>query len=968
MKSEPAAVVRCHLLGGIDVRNAAGDQTRALLVQPKRLALFAYLVLRAGDRLTRRDSLLALLWPESTEHAARHSLRQTLHGLRLELGAHVLTRRGNDEVGIDASRVWCDVTEFERAIRNGRYADALALYTGPLLEGFHVGAVASGLERWFDDERTRLHALARQCARALTDEAERAGDHVRAIQSARDAARLDPLDEGTLRRLMSLLRTTGDRTEALRTYDALTVRLAAELELSPSEETRAIANQIRRESAAGGSVARVVADGSRDGAASAVAPIHPTASRHPRRPERAGARRSSSRLMPGSVGVALAAAIAMVVAARGHASRRTSETLAVGSVRIEVHDTALSPQLVRELLATDLARMQGVGVVSAERMDELRAQLISAGKDTLSATALAARAGAARVVEGILSGDAHSLRLDVRLVDPRTGVIRAARAVEASDVFSLADAATAWVAEGLGRPAPSAPLTDVTSTSLVARRFYDEGLRALNQGDRTVALRLFRSALAEDSNFLMAAYYASQCAWVVEGSSAALALLSQGLRAATHASERERLFVAAAWASATNDPAAPAIAESLATRYPLEPDGGFLWGASLAWSGDRGRAIPILQQAVDQDAGMLDAAPADTARQHLRCHACDALAMIIQAYTEGDSLELAERAAREWTRRQPTNGQGWLTLAQVQELEGKVAEALTTQREASRRLGRDLADDLYRARLAIRAGDFGAADRLLIERAAEGDLAARAEALWWLAISLRHQNRTREALSVVDDAIAARDSADHEVNPASAARMARAEILLELGRAREAATAFESISAVPVNEPAKPRAVGVRARRRAWGLALAATAYANAGDTARLFTIADSVEAAGRQSLYGRDRKLAAYVRGLMYEARHDDAAAEAAFRGALYSPNLGYTRVNVALARVLIAQRRPLEAVPILRAAMRGSLEGSCYYVTRTEVEVMLARAFAAAGQQDSARYYRLRATSATAGRGSNS
>jgi len=75
-------------------------------------------------------------------------------------------------------------------------------------------------------------------------------------------------------------------------------------------------------------------------------------------------------------------------------------------------------------------------------------------------------------------------------------------------------------------------------------------------------------------------------------------------------------------------------------------------------------------------------------------------------------------------------------------------------------------------------------------------------------------------------------------------------------------------------------------------------------------------------------------------EARRDYPAAESAFRSAVSSPNLGFTRVNRELARVLLAEGRPRDAVPVLRAALRGSLEGSNYYVTRAELEGLLARA----------------------------
>ena len=46
------------------------------------------------------------------------------------------------------------------------------------------------------------------------------------------------------------------------------------------------------------------------------------------------------------------------------------------------------------------------------------------------------------------------------------------------------------------------------TTSSVAYRLYDRGLKAYYEMDRTAAYRLFHAALAEDSTFAMAAYYA----------------------------------------------------------------------------------------------------------------------------------------------------------------------------------------------------------------------------------------------------------------------------------------------------------------------------------------------------------------------------------------------------------------------------------------------------------------------------
>jgi hypothetical protein len=122
------------------------------------------------------------------------------------------------------------------------------------------------------------------------------------------------------------------------------------------------------------------------------------------------------------------------------------------------------------------------------------------------------------------------------------------------------------------------------------------------------------------------------------------------------------------------------------------------------------------------------------------------------------------------------------------------------------------------------------------------------------------------------------------------------------------------------------------------------------GDTAALRALADSVERWGTGSNYGRDRKAHHYLRGLLLAAaaRHDEAVRE--FQAAIHSPSLGFTRVNLELARCLLRLARPLEAVVTLRAALHGATDASNLYVTRTELHELLAQAFDRAGMVDSA------------------
>src|SRR6185503_49090 len=67
-------------------------------------------------------------------------------------------------------------------------------------------------------------------------------------------------------------------------------------------------------------------------------------------------------------------------------------------------------------------------------------------------------------------------------------------------------------------------------------------------------------------------------------------------------------------------------------------------------------------------------------------------------------------------------------------------------------------------------------------------------------------------------------------------------------------------------------------------------------------------------------------------------------------SPTYGYTRINLELGRALVALGRPSEGIAIVRAGLRGGIDGSNLYVSRTELHELLAQLFDAARQPDSA------------------
>jgi serine/threonine-protein kinase len=238
-------VIRFHTLGVLDLRAANGREVSAVLRQPKRLALLAYLAISSPRRYHRRDSLLALFWPELDQEHARAALRRALYFLRGELSAEVIAGRGDEELSVPEAELWCDAAALEAALAAGDPAGALALYHGPLLDGLYVAGAAAEFQDWLDRERLRLAARAALAARTLADRAEREGRLGDAVVSAERELSLAPDDEAALRRYVTLLERSGDPSAALRAYEDFARRLAHDLELAPSDETRALAEGVR---------------------------------------------------------------------------------------------------------------------------------------------------------------------------------------------------------------------------------------------------------------------------------------------------------------------------------------------------------------------------------------------------------------------------------------------------------------------------------------------------------------------------------------------------------------------------------------------------------------------------------------------------------------------------------------------------------------------------------------------------
>ena len=227
----PQNTLHVRLLGSLDIQ--LDNQPLPPLDSARAESLLAYLLLHR-DAPQPRQRLAFLLWPGSGEGQAQTNLRKVLHNLRralpdadrlIEIGPRTLRWRPD-------APLWLDVEQFERAVADGRPAEAVGLYAGDLLEGRY--------DDWLTAERERLAGLHADALERLARQHEQEHRWPEAIRCAERLVARDPLREEYHRLLIRLCQASGDRARAVRAYHVCATTLEDELGIEPAPETRAV--------------------------------------------------------------------------------------------------------------------------------------------------------------------------------------------------------------------------------------------------------------------------------------------------------------------------------------------------------------------------------------------------------------------------------------------------------------------------------------------------------------------------------------------------------------------------------------------------------------------------------------------------------------------------------------------------------------------------------------------------------
>lgn len=212
---------KLRLLGSPQIYDSSVD-----VLEPsttKLHALLYYLSIK-GDWVS-RETIADLFW-NLDEIRARNNLRAALTKIKTQVSFNWA-----QALEIENTRLRLiidnDVTAFRNTIQNKQWAQAQALYNGPLLEGAYILKAPHFIE-WLELERSTLHNQWREALMTQADLWEQQGHFDDASALMQSLVEDDMYVEDALLRLLRYAEQSGDYVPALQRYKSIQEHLAQE--------------------------------------------------------------------------------------------------------------------------------------------------------------------------------------------------------------------------------------------------------------------------------------------------------------------------------------------------------------------------------------------------------------------------------------------------------------------------------------------------------------------------------------------------------------------------------------------------------------------------------------------------------------------------------------------------------------------------------------------------------------------
>jgi serine/threonine-protein kinase len=521
-------VFRLKTFGGL--RLMGPDGVLVEHVQHRRMVLLALLA-AAGEPGMTRDKLLLHLWPESDAEHGRGLLRQALHALRRDLKAPDLFL-GTTDLRLNPQVISTDVGEFQELLRSGGLVGAVALYSGPFLDGVHLSD-APEFDRWADEKRSELARQAAGALEALATAASARGDHRSAAEWWARRAAMDPLNAGVTVALMEEMAASGNPAGALQQARIHEVLMREELAAEPHPDVVEAAERIRRapprstrlsgpqrevQTAPALQVTGAPIETPQSGASPPSGAVPPTLSK---------------RQIIGAT-AALAALVAGLVIALAWPDRDFEETdelvadtavVMVAPFRADVADSNLRylREGLMDLLAAEFTGAVGPRAASPRTVMAAWARATGQGGEPgeSTATELAHDLGARYLVLGSVVGTARRLTISGALLETATGnqVAQASATASEDSLPVLVHRIVGQLLVGLSGEhiEDEERSRSFANVPLPALRAYLEGQVAYRRSRYAAAIENFERALEIDSTFALAALRLAMTGYWVRG-------------------------------------------------------------------------------------------------------------------------------------------------------------------------------------------------------------------------------------------------------------------------------------------------------------------------------------------------------------------------------------------------------------------------------------------------------------------
>jgi len=182
--------------------------------------MFLFL-LRHGEP-TRKEEVLAALWPDLPRDKCNSSFHSTLYRLRRALYTECVIEQTGRYTLNPSGRFWCDAEQFQSLVRkteqtppsSTRWASslrqALDLYRGPFGDDFY--------SEWLEADRRRLEDMHLRCLVRLAQYERQRKTYLEAISLYEKAVGLDPLNESLWYQLIDTYTEAGQPEAAMRCY------------------------------------------------------------------------------------------------------------------------------------------------------------------------------------------------------------------------------------------------------------------------------------------------------------------------------------------------------------------------------------------------------------------------------------------------------------------------------------------------------------------------------------------------------------------------------------------------------------------------------------------------------------------------------------------------------------------------------------------------------------------------------